>query len=312
MTIYGERDGLQERAIYPVTIDTDGHITLPNTTGTLSSEIRNGVDTSDALLFSAAGFFDIKLQDSLTYVFADTGAQFNVKLDLGSNTLFAQVVSGQQAATLVVTGFDATTTDGDGGSVSTRAGQKDGTGTDGQWTLADANGNEQLTVETDGTLTLQDTLDANSQLISNLHPYAIKPSDESRTEDTTLTDDDDLVVAVVANATYWLHASISVEAASITPDMRFGLNAPTSTTLHVTYHASSGGSFRQFETIEAINTQYAVMQLAASTNNQISMTGTVQTAGTAGNVAFMWKQNTSSTDAVTVRQNSSLMLVRIA
>ena len=148
-------------------------------------------------------------------------------------------------------------------------------------------------------------------LLSGLVTPARKPADEQRTNDTTLTADTDLKVPMVADATYIVGGIVSVEAASITPDMRFGFDGPTGTELFIWNLAMGGGTLRFCEIAQALATQGANMQLNASTNNQIGFIGPVWTGSTPGDFEFMWKQNTSSGDFVATREDSFMGSLRI-
>jgi hypothetical protein len=139
---------------------------------------------------------------------------------------------------------------------------------------------------------------------------AVKPADTGRTG-TSASADPDLSIAVAANATYHVKAVIQYKGPTNgTSDAKFGISAPSS---------STGFSIVTRLQITAFPTTTIDWNALGNTSNAgTNGTGvtlpclidaSVTTAATAGNIAVIWAQNTSS-GTTTVMAGSQLIIQR--
>lgn len=162
-----------------------------------------------------------------------------------------------------------------------------------------------------------------AQLNAMLPRWAIKTADESvnsGSTGTTLQNDDTLLVAVDANATYKvdLHLLAS-QAAAGAIDLKTAWTFPTGCTLDLIVVAPHTAWPPAVAT--DLETEWATWQnVTSSPSGTISfgtvngtvfsyhVRGTIRVGSTAGNLQFQWAQNTSSASNVTVKSGSSLVL----
>ncbi len=149
----------------------------------------------------------------------------------------------------------------------------------------------------------------------NSFQYARKTGDESLASNTTMQNDDHLVVPVVANAVYEVQAFI-VYTSGTTGKIKIGWTGPTSATFdwcsngleqNVTA-ASAEKVWRAYNAIGDIQTLGTAGTVVKVTAMPI---GLLETFGTAGNLQFRWAQNTSDVTATIVRTNSFLRVKRL-
>src|SRR5262245_58148019 len=144
-------------------------------------------------------------------------------------------------------------------------------------------------------------------------PYLIKGSDTSRSSNTTPTADPDLVMPVVANATYWWECRVVYNGGTNgSSDGQFGFSAPAGAT---GFYESLRNQVSGLTWGNALATSYGTQANVGTngTGNPISYcaTGIVIVSSTAGNLSFFWAQNTSSGTATTVKAGSLLVGKRI-
>lgn len=144
---------------------------------------------------------------------------------------------------------------------------------------------------------------------------AIKGSDQSVTSSTTLANDNDLTLSVVANAIYEVWSHIIYDAATAA-DLKFAWTAPAGATfdwvqggLISSADAVSGSMFVGACTLATVNT--TVTGAGSGTNMVCRPSGLLQISSTAGSFTLQWAQQTSSATATRVRQNSYLRLMRV-
>lgn len=134
-----------------------------------------------------------------------------------------------------------------------------------------------------------------------------KAANEAITSSAALQDDNELFISAGANETWIFQVNYTyTTAGSATPDIRVGMNAPAGSTCvyGVADQARSGGDLAAGAT--ACDATIAIASAATGTKAGI-LTGTITTAGTAGNIMFRWGQNTSSINATTVVAGSSII-----
>ena len=139
-----------------------------------------------------------------------------------------------------------------------------------------------------------------------------KSADETVTSSTTLQDDDDLQANVSANTNYIVDGVIFVESASSDPDIKIGFDVPTGATLDIGYIAAFSNNRSRGELLETDGGASA--EIPVRRNNQttiIRVAGSVEIAGTAGDVKLQWAQSNSDTDGTKVLEGSYLRLEEI-
>jgi hypothetical protein len=146
-----------------------------------------------------------------------------------------------------------------------------------------------------------------------------KTADEPVTSSTTLQNDNDLVVSVVANAKYEivLYAAINGAASG---DVKLAWTVPASATgqRYSTGPAVSSATSTADTTVRAssvtdsFTTEINYGVFSVGQQSFIQETLYITTAGTAGNVQLQWAQNASSGTATTVEAGSYMKVTRVA
>lgn len=148
--------------------------------------------------------------------------------------------------------------------------------------------------------------------------WVVKPSDESRLSNTTLTADTDLLMAIGTAGTYFIEVFLLLQC-STTADWKFSWSGPAGSTVLAGHPGRDNGQYW----INAANaTAPASMGTGPFTHggagNAVGVNGLifyvfVIAGGTAGNVNFNWAQNTTD-GAVsnTVKAGSFLRWKKIA
>jgi hypothetical protein len=137
-----------------------------------------------------------------------------------------------------------------------------------------------------------------------------KPTDETKTTDTTLADDDSLVVGLNASKSYIVDMVVFVIAESAAPDLKFEITVPTAAELAlcITMKRDSGGvnNVTFYDTSGTDESR----NLAGSSVYILEIFGTVKTSmAGSGNIAFRWAQNTSHADDLTVKKGSYIRVM---
>ena len=134
-----------------------------------------------------------------------------------------------------------------------------------------------------------------------------KASDESRTNDTTLTDDADLKFAIAANETwgftFWVQADIHSQ-----PDIKFSINTPASPTSCI----FGAGEIDSATGDGSITCGVSSGQLNGNGTEMYIISGSIVNGSNAGTVALQWAQNTSKSQATTVKAGSYMLAVDAA
>lgn len=141
-----------------------------------------------------------------------------------------------------------------------------------------------------------------SSLITELRPISVRKSaDETVNNSTTLQADDELLLPVEANATYWLYLRL-IMSSGTTPDFKMLFTFPTG--LLMTLH--------NVEPTPTISVPYDQTTTAAVSGTgadaTIQVEGLVRVASTAGTLALTWAQNTLNASNTIVRANSTMRL----
>jgi hypothetical protein len=155
---------------------------------------------------------------------------------------------------------------------------------------------------------------ATAAFIDQIAPLGVvKPTDESVTSSTTMQNDNDLLVSLVANATYKFECYLDYEGGTQgASDIKWQWAIPAGTNLHYqplfvgTTGNIAGASTFGAATVGTARTNGAAFLCA------IGMSGGIIVGSTAGTLQLQWAQNTSSATATTVHASSTLTLWRLS
>lgn len=146
---------------------------------------------------------------------------------------------------------------------------------------------------------------------------AYRTSDSSaRASTITPADDDQLVVALPASATFVGFAFLGWSCASATPDIRVDFTLPTGATMPLrALWAQGTGATTSAGSIEiGYNTSEGTDDVRGTING--AQTGIcpmyVTTSTTAGNLVLRWAQGTSDANGVTLKAGSFILLNQVA
>lgn len=159
--------------------------------------------------------------------------------------------------------------------------------------------------------------DITADLLNSMLPLiATKDATESVTSSTTMQNDDELFVSVVANATYIVQMFLLHDSATA-GDIKIGFSSPTDSVFAWGVHGANTTNTSS-AAVSSVNmtlqTTTATVSFGGggSTGTAAFVAGTLTTAGTAGTFRFQWAQDVSSATASNVRQGSWLSLTRVA
>jgi len=154
-----------------------------------------------------------------------------------------------------------------------------------------------------------------ASLLTSMLPITVsKPADESVTSSTTLQNDDDLVVAVSANATYVMDGYIMTSgAAAGTGDLKIDFTIPSGATMKYTsFGTTTASPAVQYEATVNANSTARAIGTNGSADMGVAIQAVITVGSTAGSVQLRWAQNTSSGTATILRATSYLRFERIA
>jgi hypothetical protein len=143
-----------------------------------------------------------------------------------------------------------------------------------------------------------------SSLITEVRPLtAIKLSDETVNNSTTLQDDDELFLSVEANAKYWLDMRLLMSSGT-TPDFKMLFTFPSGLTMKLHNTEATGTLSVPYDQ----TTTAAVSGTGADAVIQVE--GLVKVSSTAGTLKLQWAQNTLNASNTIVRADSTMRLSR--
>ena len=131
----------------------------------------------------------------------------------------------------------------------------------------------------------------------------VKGADQTKTSDTTLADDSELVLPVAGNKVYSVRAVI-FQKTHATPDFKYDFSLPAGATGIKNTLAPRPDNG---DATADITTDVTFATVDAS--EMIEIVGTVTTGTAAGNIGFRWAQVNSSVEDAIVLAGSSLTLV---
>jgi hypothetical protein len=149
-------------------------------------------------------------------------------------------------------------------------------------------------------------------LITEVRPIAVRKSaDESLTSNTTLQNDDELTVAVEANATFDFKLLIRYDATAAS-DLKTQLVLPSGGTAFYVAHGIAAGdsTWRLFDSTEA--SVHSFEGAGAGTVRNVTFLGHIVTSSTAGSATLQWAQATSGGTATIVKAGSFFVIRRTA
>lgn len=140
-------------------------------------------------------------------------------------------------------------------------------------------------------------------------------SDLTKTSDNIIAADPVLVLSVATNSRYLVEAVIVQSGANNAEDMRVSLRGPAGSSIVWWGTGPSGG-----QTTITGSGNWGVREDNSSilefgtlpTKTRIELKGILNTAGTAGNVAFWWAQFNSGSGGVTRHAGSTMLITRLA
>lgn len=154
-----------------------------------------------------------------------------------------------------------------------------------------------------------------ASLLTSMLPITVsKPIDESVTSSTVLQNDDDLVLAVSANATYVMDGYIMASGAGVgTGDLKIDFTIPSGATMKYTsFGVTTASPAVQYEATVNANSTARAIGTNGSTDMGSAIQAVITVGSTAGSVQLRWAQNTSSGTATILRATSYLRFTRIA
>ncbi|WP_433252847.1 hypothetical protein ACQPYK_08540 [Streptosporangium sp. CA-135522] len=154
---------------------------------------------------------------------------------------------------------------------------------------------------------------ASWRFLNGLSQFVRKSVDESLTSSTTVQDDDELFVAVVANAVYRIQTFIRYNSPTAA-DMRLTWSGPSGTVLRWGTFAPHIAQTNR----DSVTVGFGVFNLTDGADvggfggNAVAIPmGLLTTSGSAGTLRLRWAQSTSTASATTVRAGSCLYAERL-
>lgn len=146
--------------------------------------------------------------------------------------------------------------------------------------------------------------------------FAVKPSDTSKTSDTTMAKDGGFDLAVASGEQWLLEYFILIASGSQTPDIKAAIVVPAASTGWwgvdglIESATSSAANVRRLAST-SFGTGNA-MAIATNTTALFARIAGLVTAGTTGTVELWWAQNTSDATASTIKAGSLLRATKIS
>ena len=147
---------------------------------------------------------------------------------------------------------------------------------------------------------------------------AVKAADESVTSSTTLQNDDHLLFALEANATYaldgYLYYSGAADGGTGAGGLKMDWTLPASASMHWSSFAVNSGTnpLTNYDAVSQVNTDVRNYATNGPTALSMQPKGVILTGGTPGTAQSRWAQVNSNATATTIKAGSWLRLQRIA
>lgn len=134
--------------------------------------------------------------------------------------------------------------------------------------------------------------------------FILKSADETTTNDVTLTDDSELLFAILANEVWFVEVDLFIDSSS-TPDFKACIAGPTGATGRFMYiHAGGTPNHQDIGT--------GVALISTGWPNEMKLVCVVENGANAGNISVQWAQNTSNGATTGVKVGSSLRAKKVA
>lgn len=160
--------------------------------------------------------------------------------------------------------------------------------------------------------------DLNTYWLQQVH--VIKQSDESVVSSTTLQDDNELSLPLLANTDYWLEGFI-MYGANQSADIRIMFSVPSGAVFDICHnglrlgHVGGNGvdnlSRSRITQLSSGGTIGGIHATANTSLGVIPLEGRVIVGNTPGDLVFRWAQNTSNATATVVKADSLLVMQRL-
>jgi len=153
--------------------------------------------------------------------------------------------------------------------------------------------------------------DLNTYLIQQQH--AVKPSNESVTNSTTLQNDDHLALPMSANTTYFIQGMFIISGAEAA-DMAFKWAVPSGATFNwvsdTLGSSATGSATGQVSRTSQGNTNQPAFGLIAGNTTVVPFKGLIVVGSTGGVLRATWAQNVASATATVMNAGSYMMARR--
>ena len=141
---------------------------------------------------------------------------------------------------------------------------------------------------------------------SNTYAAKIRATDASKSNDTTLADDDTLIVALAANKSYFFQCTMFISG-NASGDYKYAFSIPAGA--NGAYQPDTPNGIGVWAPTSDPLTTVRNMPLPSSgVDGALMMYGRVDTAGTADNFALQWAQITSEIVPTYLLKGSSLVM----
>jgi hypothetical protein len=145
-----------------------------------------------------------------------------------------------------------------------------------------------------------------SSLITEVRPLSVRKGlDETVNNSTTLQNDDELFLAVEANASYWLNLRLIMNSGT-TPDFKMLFTFPAGLTMKL-HNVEATGTL----SVPYDQTTTAAMS-GTGADAIIQVEGRVLVSSTSGTLTLQWAQNTLTVANTIVRADSTMRLTRLS
>ena len=141
-----------------------------------------------------------------------------------------------------------------------------------------------------------------------------KPSDQSLSSNTTLTNDNNMAVTLAANEVWHFRWNVAFNEAGVNAGYAFsvgGPSAPTNVRFNFTVWNGNTGLAIDGNSITAFGTSVN-LALANTGDHILLVEGTVENGSNAGSVVLQFAQKVSDSGAITIKRGSSLVATRIS
>lgn len=150
-------------------------------------------------------------------------------------------------------------------------------------------------------------------LTAVLPQSVVKAADESVTSSTTLQDDNHLILALAANATYIVEGGLFYDGQFNAGNLKMTWSLPASSTLYWSANGPATGGTAAYASNAVTSGNITVGTYGTGgSKTTCQINANISTAGTAGNMTLRWAQDASNATPTTIYAKSWLRAIRIA